>query len=448
MSGDGSPTGSHGTACAGIVAATFNNSAGVAGVAGVCADPARRVRDVERRGDRRRDQLGDHQRRRRHQHELRLGTTCDPLIVDPSIVAADTAGLVMAAATHNYDSGSITYPATHPLVIAVGASDQVDDRKSPASPDGEAWGSNFGPEISVVAPGVLVPDHGPAGRRRLQRRRLRRDVGRGELPELRRRRGRLRDGVRRHVGGDAARRRPRRAAAQRVPGAHQRRGAPASSSARPTRRARRRTSRPPATTAAPGTRTWATAASTSARRWTSPTCMIRDWPGDTGTEPSAPSGGNFWNFADVVVRIFDDDVFVPSDPRSRRTSRSARRTTCTSGCATSVRARPATSTVDARLTPYVGTQFVYPTDWTAVDGTHLAPTPMSRDLRDDPGRRRGDRQVLDLRRAGGGPALGGLAPVRGHLGERRQRLRVRDGRLRREPAWSRGSATSPSGTCR
>ena len=34
MSGDGSPTGSHGTACAGIVAATFNNSAGVAGVAG------------------------------------------------------------------------------------------------------------------------------------------------------------------------------------------------------------------------------------------------------------------------------------------------------------------------------------------------------------------------------------------------------------------------------
>lgn len=42
--------------------------------------------------------------------------------------------------------------------------------------------------------------------------------------------------------------------------------------------------------------------------------MIRDWPGDTGLEPSAPAGGNFWNFADIVVRITDDDVFVPNDP--------------------------------------------------------------------------------------------------------------------------------------
>jgi len=34
MSGDGSPTGNHGTACAGIVAATYNNGTGVTGVAG------------------------------------------------------------------------------------------------------------------------------------------------------------------------------------------------------------------------------------------------------------------------------------------------------------------------------------------------------------------------------------------------------------------------------
>eukprot|EP01035_Chromulina_nebulosa_P043886 gene43886-59443_t len=70
----------------------------------------------------------------------------------------------MCVATHNHDS-SITYPATNPLVIAVGGSSTDDNRKTPTSPDGECWGADFGDivyngvqtGVSVVAPCVQCP---------------------------------------------------------------------------------------------------------------------------------------------------------------------------------------------------------------------------------------------------------------------------------------------------
>jgi hypothetical protein len=33
--------------------------------------------------------------------------------------------------------------------------------------------------------------------------------------------------------------------------------------------------------------------------------------------------------------------------------------------------------VSVRITPWVGTEFVYPNDWTAVDANHVSPTPVT-----------------------------------------------------------------------
>jgi hypothetical protein len=54
--------------------------------------------------------------------------------------------------------GPIQYPATLEGVLAVGASNAWDERKTRASRDGDAtWGSCAGPELALVAPGARVP---------------------------------------------------------------------------------------------------------------------------------------------------------------------------------------------------------------------------------------------------------------------------------------------------
>ncbi|HLM98827.1 MAG TPA: S8 family serine peptidase [Bryobacteraceae bacterium] len=79
------------------------------------------------------------------------GTTSS---ADAAFAAADAANMVLVAASGNFN-GAIIWPALNPHIMAIGASDKIDKRKSPASPDGECWGSNFGSQQSVIAPGVL-----------------------------------------------------------------------------------------------------------------------------------------------------------------------------------------------------------------------------------------------------------------------------------------------------
>lgn len=66
----------------------------------------------------------------------------------------DGLGCVIVIAAGN-DHGPVSFPGTLPDVLTVAASNEYDEPKTPTSADGETWwGTNYGPEIDVGAPGV------------------------------------------------------------------------------------------------------------------------------------------------------------------------------------------------------------------------------------------------------------------------------------------------------
>lgn len=78
----------------------------------------------------------------------------------------DGLGAVVAIAAGNHQI-SIDLPGNLPGYVTVGASNPADERKTRTSSDGENWwGSNYGPTMHVLAPGVFIwttDISGPAG---------------------------------------------------------------------------------------------------------------------------------------------------------------------------------------------------------------------------------------------------------------------------------------------
>ncbi len=170
---DPTPAGSdaHGTACAGIVSMRKDNGKGGVGVAP--GSPVLPVRIAKGIGggnwdtDSAKAANGIRTAVDRGAHVLSNSYSLAPsTAVTNALQYAATngrggLGCVMAAATGNGDALGVIFPARlSPSVrglLAVGASNEWDQRKSRTSLDGESWwGSNWGPEVDLVAPGVHV----------------------------------------------------------------------------------------------------------------------------------------------------------------------------------------------------------------------------------------------------------------------------------------------------
>lgn len=156
--------GSHGTACAGIVGA-IRNDAGVSGVApeitlmsisdNLTLGPGAQARMAT--GLSWAWKNGAHVISNSWGHDLLASHLIDDAIEDALDKGRSGLGCVVVFAAGNND-GPVIYPGnSNPRVLTVGAMSPCGERKNPGSCDGETWwGSCYGSELDVVAPGVLL----------------------------------------------------------------------------------------------------------------------------------------------------------------------------------------------------------------------------------------------------------------------------------------------------
>lgn len=163
---------SHGTACAGIVAAVANNNEGVAGIAfNAKIIPVRIAYSVGPNSSAwiNNDNWTANGINWAWQNGADVlsnsygggsySSTIESAINNAVNNGRNGKGSVVLFASGNDPGGNgenVSFPAYVNNAIAVGASSMCDERKSLDSCDGENWGSNFGNAIDIVAPGVQI----------------------------------------------------------------------------------------------------------------------------------------------------------------------------------------------------------------------------------------------------------------------------------------------------
>jgi subtilisin family serine protease len=359
----------HGTAVVGVIAAALNNAVGMSGLAGGCgiipiALPTGSTVEMAEAVD-----YAVAQGASIVNLSVAIGSFWFEMAIRPSIDAAVAAGCVVCASAGNGDTSPLVLPARYPPVMAAGGSDRVDRRWSVAG-DGSHWGDEVydgAPTgVSVTAPAVDIVSTditGPGGF----------TPGASPLGDYLHRTATIPAGF----GGTSA-------AAPHLAGvAALVRSAYPALSALDTRRVIERTAEKTGGYAYADVDGYPHGSRHPEMGYGRLNAflaldlgdvMIRDWPGDTGVEPSRPPRGNFFSTSDVVIRPADDGVFLPGVPgeasmvvRGVEHTASVRVRNCGPAGARAVR-------VDVRAVPWAGTEFVYPDDWLPVDALHVQPS--------------------------------------------------------------------------
>lgn len=162
--------GDHATACAGIIGAIRNNTIGTSGVAPGCKLMSASTNFLDGDWTIRRQRLADCIKWA-YQNGAdvisnswgndNLDAVSSPItdeIHDAVTLGRGGKGTVVVFSVGNANQ-NITYPGTLDDVIAVGALSPCGERKNLSSCDGETeWdGSNYGPQLDIMAPGVFIP---------------------------------------------------------------------------------------------------------------------------------------------------------------------------------------------------------------------------------------------------------------------------------------------------